>query len=85
MGLSNSAATFQRVIETVMGSSNLQSRLLYLDDIILFSQDFEQHLQRLEEVLTKLGSAGLKRKPSKCSLFENKVKYFWAHPVKRWH
>ena len=75
MGLSNSAATFQRVMETVMGSSNLQSCLLYLDDIILFSQDFEQHLQRLEEILTKLESAGLKLKPSKCCLFENKIKY----------
>lgn len=75
MGLSNSAATFQRVMETVMGSANLQSCLLYLDDIIVFSKDFEQHLKRLDDVLTKLEQAGLKLKPSKCCLFQKEIKY----------
>jgi transposase InsO family protein len=75
MGLSNSASTFQRVMETVMGSANLQSCLLYLDDIIVFAKDFEQHLQRLDNVLTKLEEAGLKLKPSKCCLFQKEIKY----------
>ena len=75
MGLCNSAATFQRVVENVMGSANVESCLLYLDDIIVFSDNFDSHLQRLELVLTKLEEAGLKVKPSKCFLFQRRIKY----------
>ena len=75
MGLSNSAATFQRVMELVMGSLNLQACLLYLDDIIVFSDSWESHLARLELVLSKLEDAGLKLKPSKCCLFQKQIKY----------
>ena len=75
MGLSNSAACFQRVMESVMGSLNLQSCLLYLDDIIIFSDSWENHLLRLDMVLTRLEEAGLKLKPSKCCLFQPKIKY----------
>ena len=75
MGLSNSAATFQRVMESVMGAANFECCLLYLDDLIVFSSDFDQHLHRLDKVLTKLEDAGLKLKPSKCCLFQHKIKY----------
>jgi len=75
MGLVNAAATFQRLMESVMGSLNLQVCLLYLDDIIVFSDSFESQLYRLELVLSKLEEAGLKLKPSKCNLFQRQVKY----------
>ena len=70
MGLCNSASTFQQMMEAVMGNANLECCLLYLDDLIVFSSSFEQHLQRLEVVLSKLEAAGLKLKPSKCCLFQ---------------
>jgi transposase InsO family protein len=75
MGLKNSGSSFQRMIEAVMGSLNLKICLLYLDDVILFSEDEKTHLQRLDLVLTKIEEAGLKLKPSKCCLFQNQVKY----------
>jgi len=75
MGLTNSGATFQRMIESVMGSLNLQICLLYLDDVIVFSEDEDTHLQRLDIVLTKIEEAGLKLKPSKCCLFQKEIKY----------
>ena len=75
MGLVNSAATFQRVMERVMGSLNLQTCLLYLDDIIIFSDTWENHIQRLDQVLSRLEEAGLKLKPSKCCLFQREIKY----------
>ena len=42
--------------------------LLYLDDIIVIASDFETHLDRLVEVLSRLRGAGLKLKPPKCEL-----------------
>ena len=52
-----------------------QQCLLYLDDIIVYSADFDQHLERLENVFRRLSDHGLKLKPSKCTLFHSEVKY----------
>ena len=82
MGLKNSGATFQRMMETVMGSLNLQICLLYLDDVIAFSRDEQSHLQHLDIILTKIEDAGLKLKPSKCCLFQQEVKYL-GHIISR--
>ena len=49
--------------------------LLYLDDVVVFSTDFDTHLQRLETVFQRLRAAQLKLKPSKCSLLQTEVKY----------
>ena len=49
--------------------------MVYLDDIIVFSQTVEEHLLRLAEVLKRLKDAGLKIKPSKCQLLCKSVQY----------
>ncbi|KZR95541.1 Uncharacterized protein APZ42_010695, partial [Daphnia magna] len=48
--------------------------LIYLDDVIIYSATFEQHLQRLRLVLSCLSQAGLKLKWSKCSFMEHALK-----------
>lgn len=40
----------------------------FIDDIIIFTQTFEQHLERLEELFQRLRIVGLTAKPGKCSL-----------------
>ena len=74
-GLSNAPATFQRLMENCFGDMNMQSRLIYLDDIIVFSRTFEEHVQRLSMVFERLIEAGLKLSPEKCKLFQHKIKY----------
>ena len=74
-GLCNAPATFQRLMEHCMGTFNLNDCLIYLDDIIIFSSSFEQHLERLESVFQKLSSYNLKLKPSKCEFFKTRVTY----------
>ena len=79
-GLTNAPATFQRLMETCMGDLYLSQCLVYIDDVIVFSRTFEEHLQRLEGVFQRLHDAGLKLKPSKCSFFQQSIK-FLGHQV----
>ena len=74
-GLKNSPATFQRVMELIFGDLNYSSLILYLDDVLVFSQDFEQHVERLETVLKRLIQNGLKLNGKKCNLFQEKLLY----------
>ena len=74
-GLTNTPATFQRLMETCLGNLNLHWCIIYLDDIVIFSKDLASHLERLEAVFWKLEKAGLKLKPSKCELFQWQLTY----------
>lgn len=74
-GLTNAPATFQRLMERCMGEMNLKECLIFLDDILVFSSTFEEHLERLEAVFSRLKQHGLKLKPSKCEFFKNRVTY----------
>jgi len=74
-GLCNAGATFQRLMDVVMSGLNLSISLVYLDDIIVYSSTVEQHLERLETVLTRLQCAGLKLKPEKCKFFQRSVSF----------
>ena len=74
-GLTNSPATFQRLMQKIMGDLHLRSCLIYLDDIIIFSKTVQEHFSRLEEVLIRLKEAGLKLKPSKCLFLHKRLKY----------
>jgi len=74
-GLCNAPATFQRLMDTVLVGLNYEICLAYLDDIILYSQDLDTHLERLERLLIRLREADLKLKPSKCQLLQKQVHF----------
>ena len=74
-GLTNATATFQRLMESCLGELHLNWCIIYLDDIIVFSQTPEEHIHRLRAVFNKLRTAGLKLKPSKCDLLKKEIKY----------
>jgi len=59
-GLTNSPATYQRLMEECLGSLNMTICLIYLDDLIIFSDSFDQHLERLEIVMNRLEQCNLK-------------------------
>lgn len=59
-----------------------ESLLIYLDDIIVFSSDFDSHLLHLEEVFSCLHQHGLKLQPKKCNLLQKKVTYL-GHVVSK--
>ncbi|XP_040197588.1 uncharacterized protein LOC120930474 [Rana temporaria] len=74
-GLCNAPATFQRLMERCLGHLNFQSVLLYLDDVIVYSKSYQEHLTHLSDVFQVLIQHGLKVKPSKCHLLKPQVHY----------
>ena len=74
-GATNAPATFQRLMHDCLGELNMNWCIVYLDDIIIFSETKEEHLKRLEAVFQKLCAAGLKLKPSKCFFFREEIEY----------
>jgi hypothetical protein len=61
-------------MERIFGDERFHSLLLYLDDVVVFSSSFQNHLERLELVLHRLQQNGLKLKLRKCHFFQPEVK-----------
>ena len=74
-GLCNAPATFERLMETVLGDMQWHKILVYLDDVVAFGNSFEIAYANLEEVFSRMRKAHLTLKPSKCALFRQKVEY----------
>ena len=74
-GLVNAPATYQRLMEDCFQGLHLNICYIYLDDLVVFSKTFEEHLDRLEKIFQRLREVNLKLAPKKCELFKSKVKY----------
>ena len=72
-GLKNAPATFQRLMHEVLEGLNYVK--VHIDDIIIFSESFETHLDHLETVLLRLEMAGLKATPGKCHFAMEELTY----------
>lgn len=74
-GLANAPATFSRIIMQVIQPFINKFAFAYLDDIIVYSPTFEQHLDHLAQVFEALRSAGLRLSPRKCHFFQAEVSF----------
>ncbi len=81
-GITNAPSTFQRLMEKCMGELHLKEVLVFLDDLIIFSNTLEEHETRLMKVLTQLKEYGLKLSPEKCKFFQTSVRYL-GHVVSK--
>ena len=77
-GLTGSPPTFQRCMNFVLMDAT--HAMVYIDDVIIYSKTFKEHLNDLECVFQKLLSGGLKVKPSKCQWVRKEVT-FLGHVV----
>jgi hypothetical protein len=74
-GLTNAPATFQHMMNSVLKDYIGKFALVYLDDILIFSDGIESHEQHLRLVLSKLREAHLIAKSSKCEFFFSRVNF----------
>ena len=70
-GLANSPSTFERLMENVLRGLQWETCLIYMDGIIIPGSSFDEEIDKLAVVFTRLQNANLKLKPSKCALFFN--------------
>ena len=63
-GLTCAPSVFQRLMDLVMCGLTFEACMVYLDDIIIFSNDFDTHIIRLQQVFERIRQAGLKLKAS---------------------
>ena len=73
--LTNSGASFQRLMGDILRGLEYRFALIYIDDIIIFSKSVEEHLSHLEEVFRRLREVNVKLNPKKCNFVKQKVEY----------
>jgi hypothetical protein len=74
-GLSNSPASFQRLMDVVLKELKGTECWIFLDDVIIYSDTIEEHARRLEHVLQRFEKANLLLQPTKCVFAKSKVQY----------
>ncbi|XP_064459039.1 uncharacterized protein LOC135369375 [Ornithodoros turicata] len=72
-GLSNSPASFQRMMDEVLGDAKYNFAMAYMDDVVIFSRSFHEHLSHLKVVLGRMQAAGLTVNPRKMQLATNRI------------
>jgi hypothetical protein len=74
-GLTNAPATFQKYINNILAPYLDCFCTAYLDDTLIYSDNFEEHQQHIHLVLDAFTKAGLYLKPEKCEFHQQEVKY----------
>lgn len=75
-GLRNSPAIFQRILAGIIRRNNLEHCCCnYIDDILIFSESFEEHIQHLEALMEAIKKEGFRLKFLKCNFAMNSVHY----------
>jgi hypothetical protein len=74
-GLTNAPASFQRYINEVLQEYLHSFVIAYLDDILIFSGEKEEHMQHISKVLKKLQEADIKLKLKKCEFHVQETEF----------
>ena len=74
-GLTNAPAEFQRFMKSTLFDMRDKFTFPYLNDNLVFSDTFDDHLNHLKKVFQRLREKGIKIKASKCKLFQRQVNY----------
>lgn len=74
-GLATAVASFTRCMTEILGPQVSNFCIAYVDDLLIFSRDENEHLHHLEVVLSKMRNAGFTLKLEKCSFFRTEMKF----------
>ncbi|GFX27858.1 retrovirus-related Pol polyprotein from transposon 17.6 [Trichonephila clavipes] len=73
-GLAGASGTFQREMNRILKSHSEYAQA-YMDDVVIFSKTFEEHLVHLELVFAELEKLGFSVRLDKCSFAAKRIKY----------
>ena len=74
-GLMNASACFQRLLKSCLGEYRDDFAVPYVDDLLVYSRSFEDHLKHIRLVLERFKKCEITIKASKCQLFERENSY----------
>ncbi|GFW58749.1 retrovirus-related Pol polyprotein from transposon 17.6 [Trichonephila clavipes] len=74
-GLSGAAPNFQKVIDIILKPVIGHFVMVYIDDVIITSPSFNEHIDHLNQVFTLLRDVGLTLNKEKCHFARDKLKY----------
>ena len=74
-GLTNAPATFQNSINNALSPYLDNFATAYLDDILIYSNNLQEHQDHVKQILAALTKQGLHLKPDKCEFHAQEVKY----------
>ena len=74
-GLTNAPAAFQRFMNDIFSDPLNVCVIIYLDDILIYSEDTTQHKKHIKEVLQRLRKNGLYVAAPKCEFHKESVEY----------
>ena len=74
-GITNGPATFQRVINSILGPTRWRYALAYIDDVIIYSKTFDEHISHLNDICRILKDARFRLNPEKCEIARTQTDY----------
>ncbi|CAF1475073.1 unnamed protein product, partial [Rotaria sordida] len=78
-GLKNSPPSFQRVMTDLLSPCH-QFSLVYIDDIVVYSRSFDEHVAHMTQILSILLKHNFQLNPSKCNIFQHQIDYL-SHTI----
>ena len=74
-GLTNAPAVFQRMMDEILRDIKDEFVVVYLDDILIFSNSYDEHVKHVREILSRLAKHKLYAKPEKCEFHKESLEY----------
>ncbi|CAM2708521.1 unnamed protein product [Rotaria socialis] len=78
-GVTNGPPAFQRIVSQILGPTRWKYSLAYLDDVIIYSTTFKEHLIHLNDILNRLNYANFRLNVTKCQIARTSIDYLGHH------